>query len=157
MGKFKKKAPLKPEIPTSALPDIIFILLFFFMVTTKMRKADPKVNIQLSDVTQLQDLDETKESLDLYIGVPKDTDRYGEEPVIQVNERFIEPEEIHQVIAETLAEMPITRRSKNNIVVNIRVNEETAMGIVIDLKEELRKSSIRNIHYTSNKLKNKEG
>lgn len=53
--------------------------------------------------------------------------------------------------------MPITRRSKNNIVVNIRVNEETAMGIVIDLKEELRKSNIRNIHYTSNKLKNKEG
>lgn len=153
MGKFKKKPAKKPEIPTSALPDIIFILLFFFMVTTKMRKADPKVDIQLPDVTQIQDLDETKEALDIYIGKPKDRSRFGDEPIIQVKEKFIAPNEIHQIIAETLAGMPVTRRSKNNIVVHIRVDEETTMGLVTDLKEELRKSSVLNVHYTSNKLK----
>lgn len=153
MAKFKKKSNVSQEIPTSALPDIIFILLFFFMVTTKMRKTDPKVEIMLPEVTQLQELDETKEALDVYIGYPKDASTFGSEPVIQVNEKFIQPKEIHQVLAQTLAKMPITRRSKNNIIVNIRVHEDIAMGLVIDLKQELRKSSIRNVNFTSVKKK----
>lgn len=153
MAKFKKKSNVTQEIPTSALPDIIFILLFFFMVTTKMRKTDPKVEVKIPQITQLQDLDETKEALDVYIGFPKDSETFGTEEVIQVNEKFIQPKDIHQVIAQTLAKMPIQRQSKNNIVVNIRVHEEANMGIVIDFKQELRKSSIRNIHFTSTKKK----
>ena len=130
MGKFKKKANVSQEIPTSALPDIIFILLFFFMVTTKVRKSDPDVKVMLPGVSQVQELDASKEVIDVYIGYPKDAS-YGTEPVIQVGKKFIRPKEIRQVIAQTLDGMPEVERSVNKILVNVRIHEDVSMGCLL--------------------------
>ena len=54
MAKFKKKTNTKEDIPTSALPDIIFMLLFFFMVTTVLRETEIKVNQVIPKATQLR-------------------------------------------------------------------------------------------------------
>ena len=46
MAKFKKDGGrATPAINTSALPDIVFMLLFFFMVATKMRDKESENQI----------------------------------------------------------------------------------------------------------------
>ena len=54
MSKFKKKAEVKQEIPTSSMPDVVFMLLFFFMVTTEMRKSSIEVKQVLPKAAQLR-------------------------------------------------------------------------------------------------------
>ena len=56
MSKFKKKANTKQEIPTSSMPDVVFMLLFFFMVTTKMRETNINVEQHMPQAVQLQTL-----------------------------------------------------------------------------------------------------
>ena len=56
MSKFKKKVNTKQEIPTSSMPDVVFMLLFFFMVTTKMRETNINVEQHMPQAEQLQTL-----------------------------------------------------------------------------------------------------
>lgn len=151
MGKFRKRKKGSPAISTASLPDIIFILLFFFMVTTKVRKTDLKVETQIPKITQLQKLDETLEQVDIYIGVPVDEETFGTEPVIQVNDKFITSDQLRQFISEEIAKLPITKRSKNNLVISLKVDEEVQMGLVTDVKQELRDMGVLKVNYTSAK------
>ena len=73
MGKFKKKTNTSNEIPTAALPDIIFMLLFFFMVTTVLREVTINVKQRIPDATQLRKLQRKSLVSYLYIGEPKKT------------------------------------------------------------------------------------
>src|SRR5690606_39997439 len=86
MSKFKKKAKSNPEIPTSALPDIIFMLLFFFMVTTVLRETDLLVEQKIPQAEQLTKLERKSLVSYIYIGKPKSPEKYGTEPRIQVND-----------------------------------------------------------------------
>ena len=67
MSKFKKKANVKQEIPTSSMPDVVFMLLFFFMVTTQMRDSSIMVKQKMPQATQLRKL--MRKSLVTYISV----------------------------------------------------------------------------------------
>ncbi len=151
MGQFRKRKKGSPSISTASLPDIIFILLFFFMVTTKVRKTDLKVEAKLPKISQLQKLDETLEQVDIYIGVPVDEETFGTEPVIQVNDKFITSDQLRQFISEEIAKLPITKRSKNNLVISLKVDEEVQMGLVTDVKQELRDMGVLKVNYTSAK------
>ena len=151
MGQFRKRKKGSPQISTASLPDIIFILLFFFMVTTKVRKTDLKVETKVPKITQLQKLDETLEQVDIYIGVPVDEATFGSEPVIQVNDKFITPDQLRQFISEEIAKLPITKRSKNNLIISLKVDEEVQMGLVTDVKQELREMGVLKVNYTSAK------
>ena len=148
MAKFKKKAETSQAIPTSALPDIIFILLFFFMVTTKMRQTNVMVDQKLRGATQLQKLDRKLEKSYLYVGAPKD-ESLGKEPKIQVNDQFITPNDIPRFINEELAKLPITKKNKSNIIVVLNVDEEAKMGLISDVKQQLREVDTRRISYTT--------
>jgi len=149
MGKFRKKASVSQSIPTASLPDIIFILLFFFMVATKMRKADPKVVFTQPSASQIQAIPETMESIDLFIGKPKDTQKYGTAPLIQAGENFISPEDLFTYIADARTKLPPTKRSPGKIIINIKMDENLPIGILIDVKQRLRKMGIRNLNYTA--------
>lgn len=114
-----------------------------------MRKTDLKVVTNLPEITQLQKLDETLQKVDIYIGFPKEVAKFGEEPVIQVNDKFIEPKQLRQFIAEEISKMPLAKQSKNNLVVSLKVDEEVKMGIVTDVKQELREMGVRTINFNS--------
>ena len=88
---------------------------------------------------EIQKLDETLEPVDIYVGIPMDQETYGSEPVIQVNDKFIQPKQLRQFINEEVAKLPITKRSKSNLIVSMKVDEEVNMGVIIDIKQELRK------------------
>ena len=76
MSKFKKKAQTKQEIPTSSMPDVVFMLLFFFMVTTKMRETNINVEQRMPQATQLKKLAKKSLVAYLYVGAPKKAEEF---------------------------------------------------------------------------------
>ena len=93
MSKFKKKANTSQDIPTSALPDIVFMLRFFFMVTTVLRETDVLVTQKLPSAEQLTKIKRKSLVSYLYIGKPKD-ETFGTEPRVQANDAFINIKEV---------------------------------------------------------------
>ena len=94
MAKFKKKANVKQDIPTSSMPDVVFMLLFFFMVTTELREQSINVQQHVPEATQLRKLQRKSLVTNLYIGEPKKIEQFGKEAKIQADDVFIEPKDI---------------------------------------------------------------
>lgn len=150
MAKIRKdKGKELPAISTSSLPDIVFMLLFFFMVATKMREQELLVDVKPPSASQLEKLQEKSLNENIYIGDPKDTDRYGSEPVIQVNDVIITAEQIPTYIEQTRAEY--SEGDKNKITWSLKIDREAKMGIVTDVKLNLRKVNARKINYSASK------
>jgi biopolymer transport protein ExbD len=147
MSKFKKKTNTSQSIPTSALPDIIFMLLFFFMVTTVLREVDLQVLNRLPAASQLQKLEKKSLVSFIYVGKPKDTDRYGAEPRIQVNDVIVSPDDIVQFVFEEREKLDEIERDK--ITMSLKVDKEAKMGIVDDVKQELREANALKVNYSS--------
>ena len=147
MSRFKEKSNSgTPAISTASLPDIIFMLLFFFMVTTVMRETDLKVKITLPEASEVEKL-EDKALVDyLYIGPPTD-EKLGTEPRIQLNDTYANLEDIRGFIDENR-----TRRQEAEqprITTSLKVDKETYMKIVTDVKQELRKANALKINYST--------
>ena len=150
MAKFRKND--KGEIPalnTSSLPDIIFMLLFFFMVATTMKETTYLVTMKYPDATEIKKLEKKSLVSFIYIGPP--TKQYkaqlGSEPRIQLNDRFATPADIQAYIATERESMKEADRPK--MTVSIKADSETKMGIITDVKQALRKASALKINYSA--------
>lgn len=152
MSKFRKKGGNElPPISTASLPDIVFMLLFFFMVSTTMREVTYMVQIKLPEATELSKLE--KKSLVSYIYVGEPLQQYqrtfGVAPRIQLNDQFANVADIQDyIIAEREARNEAERPM---LITSLKVDENTKMGIVSDIKQELRKSAALHINYSSRK------
>lgn len=140
MAKFNRKGKGgTPAISTASLPDIVFMLLFFFMVSTVMRETELKVKNKLPKATEVKKLE--KKSLVAYIYVGKPTKSfqsvYGTEPRIQLNDRFSEMTDITSYVESEREARDEVDRLK--ITWALKADKDTKMGIVTDLKQELRK------------------
>ena len=51
-----------PPISTASLPDVIFMILFFFMVSTTMRDQELLVRYKLPEATEVQKLEKKSSS-----------------------------------------------------------------------------------------------
>lgn len=147
MSKFKKGGKKgTPAISTASLPDIVFMLLFFFMVTTVMREVDLKVKIDQPEATEVQKL-ENKALVDyIYIGPPSDP-KYGTEPRIQLNDDFANVSDVR-----TFVESARARRDEQlipKLTASLKVDKSTKMGIVSDVKQELRKAQALKLNYST--------
>ena len=150
MSKFKKKKSGElPAVNTASLPDIVFMLLFFFMVATVMRQNTLMVQNQLPFADQVEKLD--KKDLVMYIYAGKPSPRYqqsaGTEARIQLNDKFADVSEVQQFIYSE-------REAKREELVPylttaLKVDVETNMGLVSDIKQELRKAEALKINYTT--------
>lgn len=143
-----------PAISTSSLPDIIFMLLSFFMVTTTMREATIFVKIKPPQATEIQKL-EKKSLVDyLYIGPPLKKE-LGTEPRIQLNDQFATGiNDIREFVEQGIAQRP--EEERKFVTNSLKVDEATKMGIVSDVKQELRKAGAFKINYsTAKKLRKK--
>ena len=152
MSKFRKKGGKEvPPISTASLPDIVFMLLFFFMVSTTMREVTLKVHIKLPQATELSKLE--KKSLVSYIYVGEPLRQYqkvfGKASRIQLNDQFANIEDIQNyAIAEREAR---AEEERPFMITSLKVDENTKMGIVNDIKQELRKAAALHINYSSRK------
>ncbi len=147
MSKFKKSSNTQQEIPTAALPDIIFMLLFFFMVTTVMRETDILVNQQLPKATQLNKIERKSLVSYIYIGEPKNSAQFGDEPKVQTNDNFIEIDEVLLFVNQEKDKLSEAERDK--ITMSMKVDVGVKMGIVSDVQQELREANALKVLYSS--------
>lgn len=148
MSKFKKKANVKQEIPTSSMPDVVFMLLFFFMVTTQMRDTSIIVQQRIPEASQLRKLQRKSLVKYLYIGEPRKVEEWGKEPKIQANDVFIQPREVIQWVNQEKSTLDESERDQ--ITIALKVDHETKRGIIADVETELRKANARKLLYSTN-------
>ena len=147
MGKFRKEGKKEvPQVSTSSLPDIVYMLIFFFMITTSMRDVELKVKTALPKATEIAKLEKKALVSSVYIGPPRDA-KLGTESRIQLNDQFARPEDIADwVLQEREARSEADRPF---LTTALKVHRETRMGIVTDVKQELRKVGAFRINYTT--------
>lgn len=151
MAKFsKKKSGELPAISTASLPDIVFMLLFFFMVSTTMRDANIMVEQRLPVADQVEKLENKTLVMYIYAGPPSAQyqKQFGTAGRIQLNDKYANVEDIQPFIIQE-------RESKNpgvrsQLVTALKVDAETNMSLVTDIKDELRRAKAYRINYTVN-------
>ena len=143
MGRFSRGGSREmPELNTSSLPDLIFTILFFFMIVTTMREVTLKVKFTVPTGTELEKLEKKSAVSFIYVGPPTDQLRaaMGSGTRIQLNDRFAEPAEERTRMTDQAAQ-----------TVSMKVDQHTQMGIITDIKQVLRKSWALKINYSAAK------
>ena len=150
MSRFKKKKDGElPAVSTASLPDIVFMLLFFFMTVTVMKDSSLMVQNELPFASELQKLDKKDRVIYIYAGKPsaRYQDTYGTSAKIQLNDKFAD---VSDVAAYVLAERAQKREELQNVLTTaLKVDMETNMGLISDIKQELRKVNALKINYTT--------
>ncbi len=150
MAKFQRKGQGgTPGISTASLPDIVFMLLFFFMVSTSMREVELKVKVSVPSATEVTKLENKSLVSFIYVGEPLDAYKkiLGTEPRIQVNDRFVKLNEIKAWVDARIEIMD--ERDRRKMTVSIKSDKKTKMGIITDIKEELKKANALKINYST--------
>jgi biopolymer transport protein ExbD len=129
----KKRASVKQEIPTASMPDIIFMLLLFFMVTTTMREVELLVSFKLPDAEALEKIENKR--LVSYIWV-------GNDAKIQINDSIVKVDDVQNIMYGKRQDLP-------SVIVSLRVDVGARMGLVTDIQQELRKAYCLRINYSA--------
>ena len=150
MGKFNKIGKRgMPTLNTSSLPDLIFTLLFFFMIVTTMREVSLKVEFKIPQGTELEKLE--KKSLVTFIYVGKPTAEFrkklGSESRIQLNDAYAEVDEIQAYVTNERSSMK--EEDQPFMTVSLKIDQDTKMGIVTDIKQALRQAYALKINYSA--------
>ncbi|MGF1566456.1 MAG: ExbD/TolR family protein [Flavobacteriales bacterium] len=133
-------------ISTASLPDIVFMLLFFFMVATVLRTEEELVKVVRPQASELYKIEKKHLIRYINIGPPQDA-RRGTEPVVQLNDQFASPERVREWVDNERSTIIDAEQSK--MWVSLKVDKETKMGIVTDVKQELRKASALKVLYST--------
>ena len=156
MAVMKKSGNKKetPAISTASLPDVIFMILFFFMVSTTMREEEVLVKYQLPNATEVQKLEKKNLVSYINIGVPVThmQARYGTAPQIQLNDSYKTAKDIGDFIAAEREQMDEADRI--HMTVSIKADRYTKMGIITDVKQELRRAYALKISYAATQRTN---
>jgi len=145
----KKRGKANPKVSTASLPDIIFMLLFFFMVVTKLRDSELKVSINTPSATELTKLQKKSLVNYIFVGKPvkKYQDTYGTSPRVQLGDKFAEVEEIPKFIEEH--RLTVNEKERPAVISSLKVDGKTTMGIISDVKTELRKAGQLKVNYSA--------
>ena len=156
MGRFRNSDSKEvPEINTGSMSDIIFMFLFFFMVITTIREATLYVRISPPGATEVQKLEKKSLVSFIYIGPPMDSKKYGTEPRIQLNDQISSTRDIAQFIeAERNARDEVDRPL---MTTSLKADRSVKMGIITDVKQELRKVNALKINYSAAKARDVYG
>ncbi len=152
MSKFKKKKDGGlPPVNTAALPDIVFMLLFFFMVATVIKEDQLKIQNVIPFADQIEKLDKKNPVSYIYIGKPSDNykNQFGSEARIQLNDQFADVNEVGRFV--NIERSLLREELIPYLTIALKVDRESKMGIVNDVKEELRKVNALKVNYTTKK------
>ncbi|MEO0559863.1 MAG: biopolymer transporter ExbD [Bacteroidota bacterium] len=139
----KKSAKTSQEIPTASMPDIIFMLLIFFMVTTVLRETDLLVQIQIPKAEAVEKIDQKRLIQYVYIGPEKLAAGGMGEPAVQIDDAIVRDfEDIRQAMYRRLLEEPRT-------IVSMRVDHDVQTGLLYDVQQELREAEALRVNYST--------
>ncbi|SHF54765.1 Biopolymer transport protein ExbD [Arenibacter palladensis] len=150
MSKFnKKKDAALPAVNTASLPDIVFMLLFFFMTVTVMKDSTLKVENVLPNASEIKKLEKKDRVIYIYVGKPtREYEKtYGTESKIQLNDKFADASEVGDYILMERAKKP--QELQNVLTTALKVDKDANMGIISDIKQELRKVNALKVNYTT--------
>ena len=152
MSKFKNSEKKEvPAITSSSLSDIVFMLLFFFMVTTQIRETENKVMVKIPQASEAVKLERKDLAAYINIGTPIKSlqAQYGTDARIQLNDSFKTKEDIRDFIAAERDSKAEADRAL--MTVDIKADQDVRMGIITDVKQELRRCSALKIMYSARK------
>jgi biopolymer transport protein ExbD len=159
MSRFNKDGGREmPEMNTSSLPDLIFSILFFFMMVTTMREVTLKVKIDKPQGTQLEKLARKSATSFIYMGKPTDI-KDGTSTKVQINDKLVSNDDNFgiQVTNYVLEEQAkLAQSDKTYFTVSLKVDHNTPMGFITDLKQVLRKAYALKIVYSANKMQDQD-
>ncbi len=152
MAKFKTKRDKSLKaISTASLPDVVFMLLFFFMISVSFRQTERVVMVKVPEATEIAKLERKDLASYINIGTPLQAfqAQYGTDARIQLNDSFSTVEDIRDFVAAARESM--SEADRPFMTVNLKVDESVRMGIVTDVKQELRRCSAIKIMYSTRK------
>jgi len=154
MSRFRESRREVPGLNMAAMPDLIFTVLFFFMIVTHMREVKPMVRYNVPQGTELEKARKSG-MVYLFIGKPVNTKGEVTDQVsrIQVNDRYVTLEQLGKAVLAERDQM--SEDERHYMVVSIRADRDTEMGLINDVKQELRKVGALNINYSASKKKEK--
>ena len=153
MAKFNRKGKGgTPAISTASLPDIVFMLLFFFMVTTVMREVELKIDVKVPEASEIKKLEKKSLVSYIYVGKPKKAfqSQVGIEPRLQLNDEFSQLSDIIPYISAEREKLDEADAPK--MMTSIKADSDVRMGIISDIKQELRKAQALKINYSTRKM-----
>jgi biopolymer transport protein ExbD len=144
MGHFKKKsANTKQEVPTAAMPDIVFMLLIFFMVTTVLREVNLQVQVDFTQAENIEKIEQKRLISYIYIGPERLGGNQLGSTKVQIDDALVEDmSSIRTIMYDKLQEEP-------KLIVSLRVDEDSETGILTDVQQELRKAGTLRINYST--------
>jgi biopolymer transport protein ExbD len=152
MAVIKKKGSKGiPPISTASLPDVIFMILFFFMVSTTMREQELHLDYKLPKASEVQKLEKKSLVSYIHIGTPNKQwlVQYGPATRIQLNDAFATAKDIGQFVAAERDKLSEHERAQMTIA--LKADANTAMGGITDIKQELRRANALKLSYSAEK------
>ena len=146
MSKFNKKKKDMPGVNTASLPDIVFMLLFFFMVTTVMKDTDLLIKQTIPKASEIKMLQQKKLVSYIYVGKDKNG---GNKDIIQLNDKISSVNDIQKFILERRTK--VSQNELNRLTTSIKADVNNKVGTIYDIKKELREVEALKINYSVNK------
>ena len=150
MSKFNDKGKAEmPELNTSSLPDLIFSILFFFMIVTSMREEEVKIEFKLPKGTGLSKIERKTAVVNIYVGSPSKqyASQFGTGTRIQLNDRFASVKDVAPFVANERSDM---RQADQAIMkVALKADQDVQMGVMTDVKMELRRARALSLMYSA--------
>lgn len=139
----KKSAKTSQDVPTAAMPDVVFMLLIFFMVTTVLREVNLKVRINFAQAENIEKIEQKRLISYIYIGPVKQQGNQTGPTRVQIDDALIEDiGAVRTIMYDKYKEQP-------KLIVSLRVNDESEFGLVTDVQEELREAGTLRINYST--------
>ena len=133
--KFSRKTKISSEIPTSSMPDIIFMLLIFFMVTTVLREySGLPVNIPKAE--KIEKLKGKRHTAHIWV---------SKEGLVSINDRLFAVEDVAKIMYDKRVSAP-------QVIVSLKADEEAKMGLISSIHEELREADALKLNYSTKTL-----
>lgn len=138
----KRSSDTEPGITTASLPDIVFMLLIFFMVATVLRETEIQVQTRLPEAEAIDKIEQKRLISYIYIGPLKSGENEGD-TAVQIDDALIEnTRSIRQIMYTKLQEQP-------KLIASLKVDRESPMRVVNEVQQELREAGALRINYSS--------
>lgn len=147
MSKFNKKKKGMAPINTASLPDIVFMLLFFFMVATTMRETTILVKNDIPTASEIKKLEEKRLVMTIYVGAAQDAEAYGAGDKIQLNDKIATIRDVRNFIYMSRKKVPEDEQSYMTTL--IKGDQESSVGTINDIKKELREVNALKVTYAT--------
>lgn len=151
---FQKRHSTVPSLNVASMPDLIFTVLFFFMIVTHMRSDEVKVRLEVPAGSEVKKLPGHPAIVNIYIGKPgnKETGNQGDSWQVQLNGGIVTAKEIPARINEIRGKL--SAENAERLTVSLRADKHAPMGLVSDVKQALQQSYTLKLNYNATEIEN---